>query len=379
MDLKYFLIIIVLILISNINSIITVRSSGNMIYNYIVQNYSNVSLLYVLTGIVTNLGDESIIINQTDIMYFDYPLNTEDQIVHRINAFVNNIEYNYSIIDSNGKKYLYIDSPYSNGILNQGEYINVSVRYVVRVDMAKRIENIIDFMKVDDPYVLINKAGQWSDLEQYINETTTGLTSLWNYTNPLIKLLAKYINRTVGRNNPFSYLINILNWIDNSIIYSTRVPPRYPWEVIVEGAGDCDDQSNLLITILRSFKIPCFLEIGVVYVGETYYLKRSVAEGYFNYEFIGGGGHGWIVVYIPPWGWIRVDPIVRENPFTGRREPLYKIGVKYALFYILPTVVLERVFEKDYVEESVRSIEEIRNRRIKIDLILEVYRIDELD
>lgn len=340
-------------------------------------NVSNLTLLYILSGYVTNTGGELLFINETDIMIFDYPLDTDDQRVSKIQTFVNNNEYNYSIIETSGSRYILINSPYYNYTLKPSESINVSVRYYVSINVSRRISNILDFYRVDDPYKLLNKAGVFSDLVDYINETTTGLTTMWNYTNPLIKLLVKYFNRSITSNRPLVHLFNILDWVDKNIVYSTRIPPRSPWEVITEGAGDCDDQSNLLITLLRAFKIPSYLEIGVVFISEHYYVKRTEASGYYSYEFIGGGGHGWVAVYIPPWGWIRVDPIVRRDPFTDEKAPLYRVGIKYALYYLYPTVVLDRVFERSYVEESVKFLEEIKTKKITIHLVMEVYRLEQ--
>lgn len=335
---------------------------------------SNVTISLAIYGNITNLGDEAIPLNETDTFIFEYPLKTPDQKVRGVRVWVNGKEYNYTLHETNTSIYLVILSPYFNKTLKPRETINVGVEYRVSVNMSHRLRQIIDFLKVSNPYELLSKAGNWSDLRLYINETTTKATSLWNYTHPLIKLLDKYLSRTINSDKPLGYLLGTLNWIDESIIYSVRIPPRFPWEVIVEGAGDCDDQANLLITLLRSRKIPSYLETGMIYFSEKFRYEDKGAGGYFRFKFIGGGGHGWVVAYIPPWGWLRIDPIVRSDLLTGEKAPLYKVAIKYALYYWFPTIVTGKVFVKDYVSESARSSEEIQARKIMIELVIEMHR-----
>jgi len=351
--------------------------SQNRVFENTTPRYANVDTSGVIVAVrvygnVTNLGNEPVSVNETDVLVFDYPLNTSDQRVVAVKAWVNSIEYNYTITsDEAGNWVLVINAPEANTTLKPGEAINAGVEYVVRVDVASRIKPIIDFYRVQSPYELLPVAGNWSELKPYANETTTGLTSLWNYTHPLIRLVARYINET-GADKPLAYLLNTLRWLEENVIYSTRVPPRYPWEVIVEGAGDCDDQSNLLITLLRAAGIPSFLESGYVYVGSEFRYSDTAADGLFNYYFIGGGAHGWVVVYIPPWEWIKVDPVVRYDPLTGLKQPLYAVAVKGAYYYITPIVVVNRVFKLDYVEESVKAVEEIKTLKLKYVVVLEV-------
>ncbi len=342
-------------------------------YVFITPSFDNVTISLAIYGNVTNLGDKPIPINDTDILVFEYPLKMPDQHIYRVKAWVNGVNYNYSLCKTNFSTYLIIESPYYNETLKPGDTISVGVEYLVGINMTRRQEPVLDFMKTNDPYTLLSKAEDWDQLKPYINETTTGATSLWNYSHPLVKLLNKYLERMITSNKPLGYLLGVLGWFDDSIVYSTRIPPRFPWEVIIEGAGDCDDQSNLLITLLRLKKIPSYLETGMVYISESYRYEDTGAGGYYYYRFIGGGGHGWVVAYIPPWGWIRIDPIVRSDLFTGRKAPLYKVAIKYALFYWFPTIVTERIFKKDYVTQSAKATEEIQVLKIKFDIVVEMH------
>jgi len=366
------LLLVSILISSTLTPIHQNRVLENHTFRYTKTGMKTVTIVVRVYGNITNLGNEQVNVNETDALVFDYPLNTSDQRVIAARAWVNSIEYNYTVIPGEaGNWVLVINAPEANTTLKPGETINAGVEYVVRVDNASRVKPIADFYNVQSPYELLPKAGNWSELKPYANETTVGLTSLWNYTHPLIRLVARYINKT-GADKPLAYLLSTLRWFEESVVYSTRVPPRYPWEVVVEGAGDCDDQSNLLITLLRAAGIPSFLETGYVYVGSGFRYSDTAADGLFSYHFIGGGAHGWVVVYIPPWGWIRVDPIVRYDPLTGLRKPLDEVAVKGALYYVLPTVVVNRVFKLDYVEESVKAVEEIKTLKLKYVLVLEM-------
>jgi hypothetical protein len=318
-------------------------------------------------GWIKNLGEKPIPINKTDLLEYDYPLNTSDQKVVDVEALVNNTRYNYTVKYSDGSATLIISAPrIENSLLKPGEKISSWVKYNVIVDMYKRVSAISDLIGKSYDTLAI-KAGGWNEIHvkdgKYLNSTR-----MWNISNPLIKLLYKYITSRPGVNDkPFTALMGIVKWIDDNIVYSTRIPARQPWEVIVEGAGDCDDQSNLLITLLRAAGIPSYLEIGLVYIGPNFKYHDSQVNGLFIYNFIGGGGHGWVTAYIPPWGWLRVD----LTASIGR-------GLEHitgAAYYLTPIIVTNRVYGGDYASQGERFAKKIQEIRLQynITLILREY------
>ncbi len=339
-------------------------------YGLSLYSFNNITSRGILIGIkyygnVTNNGTKPIMINETDIMVFDYPLNTSSQKIMNVKAWVNGCEYPYNVIKEDTQYVLVIQSPYTNSSLKPGKSISAGVEYNVSINMLQRINSISPILLANNVTELVRMSGTWEDINyseigtEYIN-----VTGLWNYTNPLIKLLVNYLNRTVKESKPLLIILRILNWIDDNIVYSTRIPPRHPWEVIVEGLGDCDEQSNLLITLARSFKIPSYLEIGIVYIGPNFKYENVEAEGYYHYVFLGGGGHGWVAVYIPPWKWVRVDLTIGLGKGIGH--------IRGAAYYIFPTVVIDKVVLGDYAIQSAKYTEEIISKKIKYDLVLEV-------
>ncbi|MCD6300805.1 MAG: transglutaminase, partial [Staphylothermus sp.] len=88
--------------------------------------------------------------------------------------------------------------------------------------------------------------------------------------------------------------------------------------------------------------------------------------GYYHYVFLGGGGHGWVAVYIPPWEWIRVDLTIGTGKGIGH--------IRGAAYYIFPTVLIGKIVLEDYAVQSADYTEEIILKKIKYDLILEVIK-----
>ncbi len=361
--------IIVLLVLSLTYTSIPVEQEEQLVRPIVSASLENYTVYISIKGSIKNMGDKPVPVNETDLLIFDYPLNTSDQKVLDVKATVNDVEEKYIVYYRNGSAILVINSTLMNKTLDPGEEASAGVEYYVSVNKAMRMNSILDFYLVSDPYTLIGKAGTWNDLKSMANKTTIGVTKLWNYTHPLIKLLNKYINRTYAYTKPFDYLLDVLEWFNKNLIYATRVPPRHPWEVLVEGSGDCDDQSNLLITLLRSNGIPSYLEVGIVFLNKNYREHHTEAEGYLEYNMNGGGAHGWVATYIPPWGWIRVDPVV------GSLGPLSKVAIKYALYYLQPTIVTGKIFRQDYVSGSARAVEEIKTTKLKIVVNLTVNTI----
>jgi transglutaminase-like putative cysteine protease len=88
-----------------------------------------------------------------------------------------------------------------------------------------------------------------------------------------------------GTNNTFEKVQRIYSYIHDNIAYQTNSPaePKDPTQTLSEKAGDCDDQSFLLGSLLRAQGIPAWLEMGLLY-DQT---QRA------------WGGHAWLRTYIP--------------------------------------------------------------------------------
>lgn len=182
---------------------------------------------------------------------------------------------------------------------------------------------------------------------------------MWNYTHPIVALLSEYLEKTLSNPDPLVRLETVLDYIDRNIIYSTSVIPRQPWEVIVEGMGDCDDQSNLLIALLRSMNIPSVTEVGFVYVSNDYFLRLRTRGFNAEYTFKGGFSHAWVLAYVSNLGWIRIDPTVR---LAGGGDPW--VMVNYAYYYRLPTLTLGYLSGEDYAYTWFTNLNELNVKKL---------------
>jgi hypothetical protein len=88
-----------------------------------------------------------------------------------------------------------------------------------------------------------------------------------------------------GTNNTFEKIEKIYTYIHDNFAYQTNSPaePKYPTQTLSDKAGDCDDQSFLLGSLLRAQGIPAWMEMGLLYDQS----RRA------------WGGHAWLRTYIP--------------------------------------------------------------------------------
>jgi transglutaminase-like putative cysteine protease len=176
-----------------------------------------------------------------------------------------------------------------------------------------------------------SKAGVISDIPPtLVSEYTDATETFWsNYTE--IAKIAK--NLTEGETTVLGKLTCLVKWFRANVTYTSHEIPLYPDETLTQRKGDCDDQSILLISMLRSLDIPAYLEIGAVlsqYIDNT----DTVWDGHLIISEKGIGWHGWAMVYTPPWGWIPVDLTLTDydDPMqTIQNAPQYTPTVVTAL------------------------------------------------
>jgi len=208
-------------------------------------------------------------------------------------------------------------------------------------------------------HLSIGQSVSISDIEDIIGEEnynryTLG-TDLWKKSNLTLVNLATDIRENLPqdqRENALSLVYAAIEWIHQNINRTTLlVEPQYPEELLVSRIGDCDDQSNLLIALLRIFGIPSYLMTGHWYQDNartSQYLWGSVSENAFlfvNWKNV--LGHGWAMVYIPPWGWLPFDlnaENIEIDPANAYSDSLYAKG--------LPIVSLWRCISSDYIGEQ---------------------------
>ena len=226
------------------------------------------------------------------------------------------------------------------------------------------------------PQISIEQSGNLEEVEPLLGiedflRYTAG-TMLWKTWNQSLLDLAQDIRDGLPeefQNNILALVYAAIAWIQANITRSTGVTePQYPEETVVSQMGDCDDQSNLLITLLRIHNIPCYLLTGHWFqnAARTFgYLWGSVEEdAYLFVDWQNSNGHGWAMIYVPPWGWLPFDLIAggpESDPIDTYYNSLYATGG--------PFVTLWQIVASDYIAE--RRIE-------KVELFAhQLHRVDE--
>ena len=247
-------------------------------------------------------------------------------------------EYN----DEDGNRIAVIDFPDE---LGAGETYLFSVEY------------IIDSSNIRKPSVETGNAGLLSDIPSKLIEIYCGETDTFRLNEEiesLANILASEETTVLG------VVSEMIEWLEANITYSNNEVPRYPEETLEGRKGDCDDQSILLISMLRYIDVPAFLQIGVVF-DDRIESDKTAWDGHLNISNQGIGWHGWAMVYIPPWGWLPVDLTL-----SGVSDPLTLI--QNAPEYSPNIIAAYNVSSQSYVGAS----RDMRERIMSSDMYIAV-------
>ncbi len=217
--------------------------------------------------------------------------------------------------------------------LKPGEELNITMVFTVVLEDRT------------PPGISMDRAKDFNAIQRYAKPLLskyTAETSLWNYSHPVIQHVLGEINGT----KPLEIVLNAVKWIEEHVSYRSHVPPLKPWEVVEKGEGDCDEQANLLITLLRGKGVPARLAYGVVYM-PGYVSNITASGGLVGAVTVNCGWHAWVEAYVPPWGWVPVD-------LTLGGEGLGHIT--RACIYSRPVIIMGRICQRDYVKEDVETI-----------------------
>lgn len=271
-----------------------------------------------------------------DYLVVDYPPNLPGQEVLNVTVMING-----AVLGSEGYRVersrdgapslRILAAPQA---LMPGEELNITVLYSMKLDPSRRPE--------------------W---QPEVSELDLGETRLWNYSNPLIQAFLEGFDGLEGED----YLYALLGWIDDNLVYGSRIPARHPWEVLEEGVGDCDDRSNLLITLLRARGVPAYLEMGMI-VLQGYEAEGTAENGTLIYRLANVGPHGWVKAWVGG-RWVPVD-MTYYTRATG--TPLDHIAYSAYNTTWLPIIVTGWVKSTDYVSEGSSILAEAREKNLHI-------------
>jgi hypothetical protein len=206
------------------------------------------------------------------------------------------------------------------------------------------------------PQLDLSKAGTASDIPNALVSEYTNSTDTFMANNTDIATLARSL--TSKEPTVLGKLSRLVNWFNANVTYSSSEIPKYPSDTLKARQGDCDDQSILLISMLRSLGIPSYLEIGIV-INAGINDSETSWNGHLAISEKGIGWHGWTMVYTPPWGWIPVDLTLIHDS-----DPMKMI--QNAPEYTPAVVSAMRISKQSYTTLSV----ETRNRIVNSNLFI---------
>lgn len=338
---------ITLILLTIFSNIIVISSSTPQTDN-----------IYII-GIETTIRNEG---NKT------YPLTdtnkiilipeTEYQKLVSFKYYVNNKEIKWKILGLNDEGNIEVELYDIPTKLPPNQTINIKIILEVKLNKRTPPQNLSP-----------EKAGSLSDIPNEMIEKYCKMEGLWSKSENVSILAIKLTGKEI---NTLQILYKFIKWIENNVKYpqsETPKIPSYPDETLNIREGDCDDQANLLVAMLRSVGIPAYTQLAFLLIKNLGSRKReNLLGGHLTIETIDIAGHGWAMVYIPPWGWLPVDMTYFKNAKIefGRIVSInVEDHITGAAVFQYASLVTENVIRTDYIEDLAKWIEELEIYNLK--------------
>ena len=296
----------------------------------LVSAADSTTYFYKLDYTFENRGDEDFYLEQED---YTLPLfiNNTWQTVTLLNV---SREYELDVIDLDGNRGVIMDV---DDTLSPGETLSFGIEYLIESSPLER------------PSFSMDEADGFSAIPPELVSQYTGHTESFTVDDPVIADVASRASK--GDETVLGTVANLLNYVTQNTTYCNFETPRYPLDTLSDSLGDCDDQSILLISMARSLGIPAYLKVGVI-IHPGIVDTDTSWEGHLENDADGIGWHGWVMVYIPPWGWVPVDLTLIEED-TGLdyifNSPEYDPNIIEAL----------DVSEQAYIGDTVATRERI--------------------
>jgi hypothetical protein len=285
---------------------------------------------YTLTYNFQNRGDISTEISLEDVIVPRF-MNTTWQIVYLKES---TDPYTTTDIDKDGNQGLLINIERD---LAPGEETGFTVVYHIESK-----ERSIPSINRDDAEGIDKIPNRL--IQEYTNPTETFMAD-----NLEISSLSRRL--TEGEETVLGKTLALMEYLIETTEYETFEYPLYPNQTLITGKGDCDDQSILLISMLRSLGVPAYLQVGIVIhpnIKET----GTNWDGHFKNIKEGVGWHGWAMIFIPPWGWVPVDLVMAEG------DDLLEI-IKKAPQYQPNLILAGNISDQLYIGETLKTMDRI--------------------
>jgi len=291
---------------------------------------------YRSTYTYVNSGDEPYFLTEDDVSIILFPENRWQKVSIRNESHAIKEMY----LDEDGNLIGVLDAPL---VLPIDSTLAFSVEY----DISSQVKPKPDV----DPA----EAGNFSDIPPVLVEIFCVDSDTFTLDEE-IESLARELSR--DRETVLEVLTRFIDWILDNVTYGNFEVPKYPLETLDERRGDCDDQSILLISMLRSVGIPAYLQLGVVF-SDSIGSEKTSWGGHLTAKQEGIAWHGWSMVYVPPWGWIPVDLTL-----TGVSDPMNLIltAPEYGSY----VVTALNVTKQPYISDSRKAREALMSSEVYV-------------
>lgn len=336
-------------------AILTIILSNSI--NYRVGSSEGEEYYYRFRMSFINNGSSDYILTLEDRLFTVFP-NTSIQQVYIVET---NPSVKRILSDEDGNLFAELNFPETIG---PGE--NITVMILMKINLTFR----------SLPQVSIDSSGSLFDIPvELVNYTAS--SGAWKYEGEDSRYIANLAAQIRGNEtNVLRIICEMVKFIGSRVEYPMSEelrPPQYPSQTLPnpegKGEGDCDDQSTLLITMLRSVGIPAYLQTGGV-LSTAYSLNGITWEGHLTISSRGIGWHGWVEAYVPPWGWLPVD--ITYGYYFQRQNPLSSI--MYSASAAKHVLESEKYSDIDFVSDYLYMEERLRNSSLYLYIEEEVSR-----
>ncbi|MBI3584924.1 MAG: transglutaminase domain-containing protein [Nitrospinae bacterium] len=186
-------------------------------------------------------------------------------------------------IDENGNKYLIArwENPPSE--------LNINTVFKVKSKVA------FSDLKSKSSFPVSNIS---PDIKKYLSDSQYAQKN-----DPSIVSLSKKL--TEGAKTQYEAVTNVLNWVVDNMKY-TLEPPQYDALYSLKtGTGNCQNFSNLSVSLLRVAGIPARVVIG--FTVKNNWKVKHINDGSTRTLSLADGRHAWFEVYYPDIGWVEYD------------------------------------------------------------------------
>lgn len=288
----------------------------------------------------------------------DFHMEQED---YTLPLFINNTRQTVSILN--------ISQGYTRAVIdidgNWGAIMDVDETLSPGETLSFSIEYLIESTSQERPSFNMDEADGFSEIPPGLVSEYTSHTESFASENPTIievALRASKEDETV-----LGTVANLLDYVTKNTTYRNFETPRYPLDTLRDSLGDCDDQSILLISMARSLGIPAYLKVGII-IHPNIVDSDTSWEGHLENDADGIGWHGWVMIYIPPWGWVPVDLTLVEAD-SGLEyiinAPEYDVNIIEAL----------DISEQAYIGDTIAARERIIASELHVTIIDEANQV----